>query len=228
VRLDGERLSPAKDASWEEVCWHSDDDADYLELEIELTRGVRVQRQMLLARDDRFLLLADAVLGVESGALDYTSTLPLVEGVVFDPASETREGYLVGRKPRALVFPLSLPEWREQTWRGGLTSTAGSLEFQCGHPVSRRIYAPLFFDLDPRRQVQPATWRRLTVAENRTIVPHEEAVGYRVQSGSQQWLIYRSLDERGNRTLLGQNLVSEMLVARFETSGEIESLLEIE
>ena len=145
-----------------------------------------------------------------------------------DPASETREGYLVGRKPRALVSPLSLPEWREQRTLGGLASADGALELQCGHPASRRLYAPLFFDLDPRRQVRPATWRRLTVAENRVIVPNEEAVGYRVQSGTEQWLIYRSLDERGNRTLLGQNLVSEMLVARFKTSGEIESLLEIE
>jgi len=228
VRLNGEQLSPAKDAAWEEVCWHSDDDADYLELEIELTRGVRVQRQMLLARKDQFLLLADAVLGTESGVLDYRGALPLVDGARFDPASETREGYLIGRKPRALVFPLALPEWREQSWRGGLTTVDGGLELQCGHPSSKRIYAPLFFDLDPRRQLRAATWRRLTVAENRVIIPNEEAVGYRVQSGTQQWLIYRSLDERGNRTVLGQNLVSEMLVARFKTTGEVESLLEIE
>ena len=53
-------------------------------------------------------------------------------------------------------------------------------------------------------------------------------MGYRVQSGAEQWVIYRSLAERGNRTLMGQNLVSEMLVARFKTNGEIESLLEIE
>jgi hypothetical protein len=228
VRLDGETLTSAKDAAWEEVCWHSDADADYLELEIELTRGVRVQRQMLLARKDHFLLLADAVLGTQSGAIDYRSVLPLVEGAVFDPAGETREGYLVGRKPRALVFPLALPEWRDQPWRGGLTGGTDGLEFQCGHPAASRIYAPLFLDLNQRRQVRPATWRRLTVAENRTIVPHEEAVGYRVQCGTEQWLIYRSLDERGNRTVLGQNLVSEMLVSRFKTSGEIESLLEIE
>jgi hypothetical protein len=32
----------------------------------------------------------------------------------------------------------------------------------------------------------------------------------------------------GNRTLLGHNLVSEMLVARFDRDGEVETLLEIE
>jgi len=228
ISVDGQQLSPAKDACWEEVCWHSDADADFLELEIELTGGVRVQRQMLLARQDRFLFMADAVLGTTSGALDYRCVLPLTEGMTFDPASETREGYLVGRKPRAVVFPLSLPEWRNQPWRGGLTSSTAGLELQCGHPAARRLYAPMFLDFNPKRLVRPATWRRLTVAENREIVEHEDAVGYRVQSGAQQWMIYRSLADRGNRTLLGQNLVSEMLVARFKTSGEIEPLLEIE
>ena len=54
---------------------------------------------------------------------NIAAQLPLVEGVVFDPASETREGYLVGRKPRAVVFPLALPEWRDQPWRGGLAAS---------------------------------------------------------------------------------------------------------
>ena len=46
----------------EPLCWVSDDDVDYLELEIEFGEGLRVQRHLLLARHDRFLLLADAVL----------------------------------------------------------------------------------------------------------------------------------------------------------------------
>jgi hypothetical protein len=54
------------------------------------------------------------------------------------------------------------------------------------------------------------------------------AVGYRVQVGGQQWLFYRSLGPRGNRTLLGHNLVTEFLAARFNRDGVAESLLEIE
>ncbi len=47
-------------------------------------------------------------------------------------------------------------------------------------------------------------------------------------SGGHQWLIYRALASKGNRTLLGHNLVSETLVGRFRRDGEVESLVEIE
>jgi len=49
-----------------------------------------------------------------------------------------------------------------------------------------------------------------------------------VALGNRQWLIYRSLGQPGNRTLLGHNLSTEMLVARFDKSGEVEPLIEIE
>ena len=75
---------------------------------------------------------------------------------------------------------------------------------------------------------RPATWRQLTIAENRQTLSPDLAVGYRVQVRNDHWLVYRSLGPRGNRTLLGHNLVSEFLVARFKTDGEIEPLVEIE
>ena len=98
----------------------------------------------------------------------------------------------------------------------------------CHSAKGCRLYAPLFFDLDRRRMARPCTWRRLTVAESLAIQPDEVAVGYRVAVGKEQWLIYRSLAEKANRTLLGHNLSTEMLVAQFHRSGEVEPLLEIE
>ena len=44
---------------WEQFCWQSDKKCDYLELGIELSHGLRLERQLLLARDDRVLFLAD-------------------------------------------------------------------------------------------------------------------------------------------------------------------------
>ncbi len=229
VRAGGQWLQPEADAAWEEVCWSTDKDMDYLEIELSLGQGVRVQRQMLLGRKDRFLYLADAVLGAQPGVLEYRSVLPLTGKVAFDASSQTREGYLVGRKPRALAFPLGLAEWREQPCGGELVGGDEGLGLMAtSQPGAQRLYAPLFFDLDPRRMVRPATWRRLTVAESRKVVQADEAVGYRVQCGKSQWLIYRSLDARGNRTLLGQNLVSEFMLGRFDSSGELTPLLEIE
>ena len=225
IEFDGVRLEP--ESEWQEVCWVSDDDVDYLELEIFLSAGVRVQRHLLLARQDHFLFVADAVLGEKPGAIAYRSALPLAPGVQFAPAKETNEGRLIGRRDCGLVLPLALAEWRSEASPGKLELQDGQLELRqaAGAP---RLFAPLFIDLAPRRFSRPYTWRRLTIAENRQIVPDELAVGYRVQVGGQQWLFYRSLGPRGNRTLLGHNLVTEFLAARFNRDGVAESLLEIE
>ncbi len=62
----------------------------------------------------------------------------------------------------------------------------------------------------------------------RTGTADEVAVGYRVQVGKQQWLFYRSLAKAANRSLLGQNLSSEFFVARFDSQGDAQELIEIE
>jgi len=225
VRFDGKPVEPTSD--WEEVCWVSDDDVDYLELEIELGQDVRLQRQILLAREDSFLLLADAVLGSRPGKLEYRGCLPLGPGVSFRAAEETREGHLIGAKRRGLVVPLALPEWQTEPGAGHLRADSDQLTLE-QTSEGGRLHAPLFFDLDRRRLLYMSTWRRLTVAQSLEIQPPDVAAGYRVAAGDQQWLIYRSLAERANRTLLGHNLSSEMLVARFDETGEVEPLVEIE
>ena len=58
--------------------------------------------------------------------------------------------------------------------------------------------------------------------------PAEAAVGYRVAIGKAQWLIYRSLTPPRSRSLLGYNVCSETLVARFDRHGEVDPLIEIE
>jgi hypothetical protein len=225
VSLGGHRIEPK--TPWEQVCWVSDDDIDYLELEIELEEDVRVQRQIALAREDQILLLADAVLGRNPGRIEYRGCLPLCPSVEFLPAGESREGWLMGSKRRALVLPLSLPEWREQAAPGELRSSPDGLELACAAQASR-LYAPLFVDLDRRRFTRPFTWRRLTVAEALDVQPEDVAAGYRVAVGKDQWLIYRTLADRANRTLLGHNLSTEALLARFGRKGKIEPLIEIE
>ena len=224
VRQDGEPLAPIHD--WDEVCWVSDDDIDYLELEIELDTGLKVQRQMALAREDGFLFLADAVLCDRAG-LRYRSSLPLADGISFRPHGECREGFLEAAGPVARVMPLALPEWRGDARGGSLEANQSRLEL-AQSSEGRSIHAPLFVDLSRRRMSRRITWRRLTVAEQLRIQPSDVAVGYRVALGNEQWLIYRSLGEARNRTLLGHNLSTEMLIARFGADGEVETLVEIE
>jgi hypothetical protein len=59
-------------------------------------------------------------------------------------------------------------------------------------------------------------------------VPRDRAVGYRVQFGRQNWLLYRTLAPRGNRTVLGQNYSSEFVCCRMLKTGKTESIIEIE
>jgi hypothetical protein len=227
VTVNGTRLTPL--SRWEQTCWMTDEDVDYLELELSLAADYRVQRHLVYAREDQFVFLADAVLGESAAAVDYRLALPLAEGVSTESVEPTRETALVkeGRR-RAMVLPLGLSEWRSERRRGDLCTEGGLLELRQSAANAANLFVPWFIDLAPRRFGQPVTWRQLTVAEDRQIQPDDAAVGYRVQIGNRQWIFYRSLAACGNRTLLGHNLVSEFLAARFSRQGVSETLIEIE
>jgi hypothetical protein len=284
VRADGALAGP-KD-TWSEVCWVSDADCDYLELEIKLNRSIRIQRQILLSRKDQFLLLADAVLGDEPRELVYRGQLPLAAEIAIRPAHETRELTLAGKHLRAVVLPLELPEWLSDRRRGSLVveeaghgrlletaiegtkanhaSTSGAATHTATNGAATngmlpnnstaigaaakdarppaivlnqslygcRLFAPLWIDLSTKRarnlDRDPLTWRQLTVGEQRQIAGRDQAVGYRVQCGEQQWVAYRSLAAPANRTLLGVNLSTDFFVGRFGSNGETASIVEIE
>ncbi|NOY40782.1 MAG: hypothetical protein GXP26_02945 [Planctomycetes bacterium] len=224
--IDGRQLEPV--GSWEETCWFSDADVDYLELSIDLTGDVRLERQILLARNEMFLLLADYIHGTTDGEIRHQYRLPLDTEVKFLAEKETREGLLVAKQPVARILPLALPEWRSDPRAGELTTNEGQLQLS-QQRQGRNLASPLLLDLKKSRATKPCTWRQLTIAQALEIQSPDVAVGYRVQCGKQQWLIYRSLDKPANRTLLGQNLSLECLVARFlAPSGEIDELLEVE
>jgi hypothetical protein len=225
LQADCAPIEPA--GSWREICWVSDQDCDYLELEMAMTGGLRVQRQLLLARKDQFLLLADAVLGDRPQELLYRGRLPLSSRLTASAAADTREVLLEARKARALILPLALPEWRAEPRGGSLDVSGGALELRQS-VFGRRLFAPLWIDLAPRRAHEAVTWRQLTIAEQRQNQPRDVAVGYRVQFGRRQWVIYRSLTRPANRTLLGQNLSTEFFLGRFKRDGESKTILEIE
>jgi hypothetical protein len=227
LTIDGAPLAPR--SRWEQTCWITDEDVDYLEVELTLTGEVRVQRHLLFARQDEFVFIADAVLGSQPAAIDYQMTLPLAADVVAETAGETREIALaINGRRCARILPLGLSEWRSERRRGNLSVGEGVLELRQAAANASNHFAAWFIDLAPRRLSRPVTWRQLTVAEDREIQPDDVAVGYRVQIGSRQWLFYRSLAACGNRTLLGHNLVSEFLAARFSRRGVPETLIEIE
>ncbi|HEY2894442.1 MAG TPA: hypothetical protein VGJ16_09530, partial [Pirellulales bacterium] len=226
VSMNGERLSPT--GNWEQVCWESDGDVDYLELELDLAGQLTAQRHMLLSRKDGFLFLADALLGIQQGTIDYRSVLPSGGYTDFSPEGETREGTLVRQDAKlARVLPIALPEWNVARSRGRLRSVPAGLEISQSADAGA-MFIPLWFDLSRSRSGRPLTWRQLTVAREREIVPDDVAVGYRVQIGRLQWLAYRSLTQPAVRTVLGKNLLGEFFVGRFLSDGQVHTLLEIE
>ena len=251
ISVDGYEISP--DGDWNENCWISNEDVDYLELERDYQGGLKLERHLLLTRRDKILFVADAIMAPTAGEIRHEFSLPLVESADFAPENETQEGYLVTRSPRELksarpkkleiekngeslrapsrvarVLPLGLAEWRSATRNGSFGAVDGRLLLSRSSSRSKGLFLPLFFDFDVPRLRRPATWRQLTIAQTRAIQPDDVAVGYRAQIGAQHWLIYRSLAPTANRTVLGHNLVSQFLFAKFATDGKVTPILEIE
>lgn len=221
---DGRSVEP--EAGWTVSCWESDRKASFLEITAPLGGGRQIERQVVVLPRDRVVLLADAVTSSSSpAALRYRGILPLAASLDAESAAETREVVVADTRPRLLALPLSLPEWRTGG-HGELRSDAGALVLS--QEGSHRLYAPLWLDCDSRRIGRPLTWRQLTVADSRIILPRHQAAGFRVQTGLEQWLVYRALDAARNRTLLGCNVSCEFLVGRVRKSGEIARTLEIQ
>ncbi len=221
IRVNHEALRVVSE--WEELCWCSDEDVDYIELELRFSGNFRLQRQMLLAREDRFVFSADALIGTRDGKIDYCRNLPLHNGVELKFADETTEIGIKSRRNHGWMMPLALSEWQADRSAGQFDGF--SLRQQA---LGQALYAPLFVDLCPKRWRKARTWRQLTVGCHLELVARDQAVAYRVQVGREQWLIYRSLTPVANRTFMGQNVNCEFFVGRFYRDGELDELIEIE
>jgi hypothetical protein len=128
---------------------------------------------------------------------------------------------------RAAVMPMALPEWRADPRGGSLYAENGQLVLaQEAH--GRAMCCPILVDLDRKRAKNERTWRQLSVGEWMEVLPRDVAVGYRAQSGDDQWLFYRSLGPTGNRSVLGQNIAGEFTAGRFLETGRFKDWVEIE
>jgi hypothetical protein len=222
LQIDGRPVEPA---DWSCVCWYSDDDGDYLELQT-CPVGVRVERQIFLSRTDDFALLADAVRADGSSKIEITSGLPLSPDCAALAQTRTRECRLLCDGAAARVFPLALSCPRVEGTAGGFSATDGRLELNQSGLGS--LYAPLVLDWHPGRRRSSAAWRRLTVALGGAAVPPAEAAGFLLEIGLSKWLIYRSLSRALEpRSVLGQHTMYETLVGRF-VRGDVESIVQIE
>ena len=236
IRLGNKILQPV--GKWSVVCEHKEKNCDYLEIDLPLSDAYRFQRSLLVNHKDKLLLLCDTVLADEdspAGILSYCaefSVSPKLRAKVSDEATEI-DFRPAGRTdaPAFRVLPLALPEWHAATptglVSGTLSETNGTLVLQ-QKSAGRSLFAPLLFDLDADRLNKRYTWRQLSIGENLQRVPEDQAVGYRIQLGPEQFLLYRSLTPQANRTVLGHNLIDDFCFARFDPETGVEPLIAVE
>jgi hypothetical protein len=229
ISIDSVSCRP--DGPWHLLCEYTDDDVHYLEIQQSWTNQVTLQRQFLVDRDERAGMFSDAIVPTNEiplGLIGHEVRLPIGPSMRCVAEPETREVYLVDdQKRQVLVVPLSASEWR-------VGPTPTTLDVQDNQLVwnnraKGRMYAPLWLDFLRRRFSRPRTWRKLTVAQDLAIVSDDDAIAFRMQSGSSHWVFYRSLFDDRMRTVLGKHLMADFIAARFDPGdGVFEELVTVD
>ncbi|MDR3181634.1 MAG: hypothetical protein LBT89_01735 [Planctomycetaceae bacterium] len=213
VQLGKKVLQPL--GTWTQICTHREKQCDYREYDLPLDNDYRLQRCILLDHKDKVMLLADAVI--------HDGDMPR------KPAALSYQAVLhCSKKQQYRILPLALADDKTNDNSAGTfhRNDTQLVLRQCTAGAS--LFAPLFFDLDTQRFNRQHFWRHLTVGENLQRVPDDQAAGYRVQIGKEQFLIYRSLTPSANRTVLGHNLIDDFCFARFSPETGTEPLIEVQ
>ncbi|MCH7988640.1 MAG: hypothetical protein IID46_05735 [Planctomycetes bacterium] len=225
VSLNGKLLQ--LEDEWICNCWYSDEDADYLELNQTLDNGLLIDRQLLLSRENHFVLFADCISGAKTGRIRYLSRLPLVNGVVASANPSTREMTLKAGRQKARAFPLALPD-------DLVISTPGEFGLQGENLVLTQeaiggLYAPVVIDWSPEHRRSYAEWRTLTVSENGSAVNSSSAAGHRLRIGDQQIFLYRRTNKSEEaHAVLGHHTTNETVIGKFDDFGDVDPILMVE
>lgn len=227
--LTADERAISEDGEWSCICWHSDEDADYLELQMDLESGYKLERQILLPRNQHFVFLSDIVTGTETANLEYRSVIPISPGIKGSLKEGTHELQLKTKGLSARVFPIGLPQERDFFQPGSLTLDDQNQLVLHQASLGNALYAPLIIDWEPGLKRKPADWASLTVSEGGKISARDEASGHRLRIGAHQLLVYRSLKKGVNsRAVLGHNTNYESVIGRFDKNGDVSPLLFVE
>jgi len=226
VRLDGQRLTWTD--GWTCSCWSSDTDMDYIELQLNVSGGPMLCRQVLLSRKDHFLVLADSVAQAGRRRIDLESTLPFRRGVRAKGDRATREVRLTAPDVKVRCYPLALPDDRLHSTVGELDSTSDELRLLQASS-SESLYAPLVLDWSPERASLDAEWRTLTVTEEGRKLAPWEAAGHRLRVGKLHLVLYRSLQTSEDfRAVLGLYTDKESVIAQFNDQGYVLPIVSVD
>lgn len=244
VRIDGTLVPPA---GWRSVCWFSDDEADYLELQSDVATdagSVRLTRQIMLAKADQWLYLAASAVTPGEGRVAIEHRFVAASGTEWEP--DPRDRLLWFRDPKrsevlGRLVPLGVEadrfrsadgvcRWQpagERSHRSQPEETSPGTVVVASESTTAAC-VPVAIELSPRRRVRPLDWSPLTVAEFGRPCPSSRAGGWRMRSGDNQWLIYQSLTPpTAPRTVLGLHTNQEAVFARFD-DGNVDPIVAVE
>lgn len=226
VQLDGKPL--AIDQDWKCICWTSDPDMDYMELQIEWPEGPMLCRQVMLSRKDHFLVIADAVSRAGERRVDLQSTYPLRRSAKAKADVATREVRVTAGDVKARCFPVALPDDRLLSTVGSFDPGTNSITLKQA-ASSEGLYAPIVIDWSPKRAAREAEWRTLTVTEDRRKLTPWEAAGHRLRVGDLHLVLFRSLDgSTESRAVLGLHTDKESVIAQFNDKGYVLPIVSVE
>ncbi|MBI1314272.1 hypothetical protein GC176_23500 [bacterium] len=226
---DGESVE-LEDA-WECVCWYSEGEVDYCELQHEFDDGSKLGRIVMLPRGRQFAILADVITGSPAQQVELTSELPLADGVEATRRKGTREWRLKAGRERVRLYPLALPQDA-----GVGTSNRADIEREDEQSsfvtscvsASGGVFSPVLIDWAPHRRIATCEWSPLTVSEVMQI-DRDGAAAWRVRFGSEQLIIFRALRPTERyRTVLGYQTEHETVIADFTKKGDFREILLVE
>jgi hypothetical protein len=215
------------EGEWTCSCWFSDADADFVELKWEPAAGVTVYRQLLWARKDRFLIVADEVRAPDQHGIQLQSQLPLGTGWTAIADGRTREWQLQQGTDAVRIYPIFQAQQRVQKTDGKLECTSHGIQT---HLTAQREggYSAIVIDWDRSRQNSPVQWSPLTVIEDRQRVAPHVASGARWKLGEDLWMVYhQSSKGETARSILGLHTHHETVITRVK-DGNYERLVEVE
>lgn len=219
------------EAAWECVCFHSDKDVDYCELQFEFSGGPTIHRYVMLSRTRQFAVLADVLSGSPAERLELVSLLPLAEGVELEECAGSREQRLKSGRQQMRVFPLALPydSGVGTAGRIGYDTDDGQRCLSIAHASQTGgLFSPVIFDWSKGRRNADVEWRSLTVTDAGE-VDRTGAFAFRCLAGDQHLVLFRALVKTSQyRTVLGYQPEHETVIADFTKKGAFAPILLVE
>ena len=216
VLADGRPCDGAE--PWEATCRFSDDETDYLELRRVCGGGLVLERQVVLSRTCRALLLVDTLKGIRPEPLEIGWRLPAGDfGKVTANGSAAR--LTAGADEVRLLAGVPGHGAR-------VRPSAEALELSASR-TGRRLVLGVCAHWG-RPAIGAGELRPLTVACDRRPVGAEEAIAFRWPVDDRQAVFYRTLAPPRRCTFIGHQTIDECVWGYLDEEGDVQQWLRVQ